>query len=568
MFSLIKNQQGNTALIAVMGLAIAGGALMVSQQNLQVQKVERDLIKRSEGEVIVDKMRALASFLVANNVIICKQGLFEEDKKYLENTDPDDPNYESDNAQVLKDYGKRCKWTGKQVTNGVSEDIDLEDVKFSNKRYFGYEDDGSVKEELRNHKDFGALVFDVDTVKLIDSALDSEQKEVEPVRGKLSFRLYDFSFANDSLGIADRIGVESVTQSAADDDYYAVLIKAEAVYNRVFAWKKKDAEDDSVDAEKEKAVKKEEKLERYFALRRPIAIPKVDINTPSCKTACDSSLSINNNPECRGPMGFDNIREVELTGRVTNLGPGVLYNLKLEKSIEYDKKLYPNRQNPETVSVSVMGDRDYLLPGETVEWVDSIQCEVFKTTVNETIRCSTWRRNAAGNPVCWDSSGNVVDPAAGDDLTSNSGVDQHDEVAGQIYYKLSAGNEDIYKDPGGVIEENISDLPIYYNGQLLDLETLREIRAQMERDILANEADRFRIQEDFLRRIRVPIGAPLRSPSTANTTNDDNSSSTQSNEWTAKSTIEPKRIITSISAEEGFPRKKETTVNIKIIPTH
>lgn len=551
MFSLIRNQQGNTAMIAIMGLAIAGGALMVSQQNLQVQKVERELVKRSEGEVIVDKLRALASFLVANNVIICKQDVFEEDKKFLVNSDPDSATYDSDNAAVRKKYGNRCKWTGKQVTNGVAETINLEDLKFSNMRYFGFNGDGSADSSLVNHKDFGALIFDVDTVNLVNKQASVGEERVESVRGLLSFKLYDFSHENDVLGLADRIGVESIAQSAADDDHFAVLIKAEAVYNRVYQFTNVEGSED-----KKKSIKKDEVIERYFAIRRPIAVPKIDINTPSCKTACDSSLSSNNNPECRGPMGFDNIREVELTGRVTNLGPGVLYNLKLEKSIEYDKKLYPNRQNPTPVSVAVMGDRDYLLPGETVEWVDSIQCEVFKTTVNETIRCSTWRQNAAGNPLCWDASGAQVDPAADDDLTSDNGVDQHDEVAGQIYYKLQAGNEDIYKKPFEVLEANINRVPITYEGEVMDLALI----ARLRQDMADRGLDTFRVQQNIFRKIRLPIGVPLRSPS--------NNANEPAPEWTAKSTIEPKRIITSISAEEGFPRKKETTVNIKIIPTH
>lgn len=562
MFSLIKNQRGNTMIIAAMGLAIAGGVMMVSQQNLKVQKAERELVKRAEGEVIVDKLRALASFLVANNVIICKQGIFDQHLKHadLVNTDPSSDTYAQDNDQVFKDYGHRCMWTGKQVTNGVAEDIGLEDVKFSNMRYFGFKEDGSIDPKLRDHKDFGALIFDVDTAGLINNS--ATNTEIEPLRGLLSFKLYDFSAKSDTLGLRERIGIESIAQSAADDDHFAVLIKAEATYNRVFGFEENKEGKEGEEAKR--YVKKDERIERYFAIRRPIAIAKIDIDTPECQTACDSSLSSNNNPECRGPMGFDNVAEVQLTGRVTNQGPGVLYNLKLEKSIEYDKALYPNRENPEPKGIYVMGNKDYLLPGETVEWSDSIVCEVFKTTRNETIRCSTWRTNAAGNPMCWDSSGNPVDPAAGDLGPDDSGVDQHNETAGQIYYKLQAGNEDIYKDPIGVLEENYKDVNIYYEGRVLDKALLAQLKEDMESDVLGGDrlGGARKINTSLFKKIRLPMGVPLRSPS--NKTDDGKKA-----EWKSiKSTIEPKRIITDISAEEGFPRKKETTVNIKIIPTH
>tara|TARA_B100001971_G_C18268000_1_gene596059 strand:+ start:55541 stop:57232 length:1692 start_codon:yes stop_codon:yes gene_type:complete len=563
MFSLIKNQRGNTMVITLMGLAVAGGALMISQQNLKVQKVERELVKRAEGEVIVDKLRALASFLIANNVIVCKQGAFKShiDHVDLVNDDPSSDDYEKDNEQIFKDYGHRCLWTGTQVSNGVAEEIKLADVKFSNMRYFGFNEDGTINKDLKDHKDFGALVFDVDTVNLINKNQVASDEQIEPLRGSISFRLYDFGDNNDPLGLRERIGVESIAQSAADDDHFAVLIKAEATYNRVFGAKQDE------NNESQRYVKKDEKIERYFAIRRPIAIPKIDIDTPECQTSCDSSLSSNNNPECRGPMGFDNIVEVQLTGRVTNQGPGVLYNLKLEKSVEYDQNLYPNRENPEPKGIHVLGNRDYLLPGETAEWTDSITCEVFKTTVDETYRCSNWRQNAAGNPLCWDSNGNEVDPAADNLGADDNGVDQHDEVAGQIYYRLQAGNEDIYKDPIGVLEENINDVTIYYDGQVLNKALLDQLKREMidSRDVVSGDrlGGARLINTSLFKKIRLPMGVPLRSPS--NTEDKDKKSA----EWKSiKSTIEPKRIITDISAEEGFPRKKETTVNIKIIPTH
>ena len=71
---------------------------------------------------------------------------------------------------------------------------------------------------------------------------------------------------------------------------------------------------------------------------------------------------------------------------------------------------------------------------------------------------------------------------------------------------------------------------------------------------------------DLFKKVRLPMGVKLRSPSGSSGTNSGNSEQAQ---WKSSiSTIEPKRIVTDISVEEGFPRKKETTVNIKIIPTH
>lgn len=565
MLSLIKNQRGNTALIALMGLAIAGGVLTLSQQDQKVQKVSQDLVKRSEGQIIVDKMKALSSFLVANNLIICKEGVFKEYEKYLVNADESDfAKYKADNAEVLKKYGSRCKWTGKQFTNGSVKNIDLSKIHFSNPRYFGFNGD-TPDPALINHVDFGALVFDVDTVALfkgqetVANSGENEEAEVEPVKGKILFKLYDFgkdeNGKGDELGIAERIGVESIGQTAADADHFAVLIKAEATYNRVYK---------NNQATGSKEIQRDQKLESYFAIRRPLAMPVLEINEAVCKSGCDSSLSVNDNPECRGAQSFDNIGEVKLTGRLYNPGPGTIYEAAAERNLKYDKSMHPNKVDPPASSIDLLGDKDYLLPGEEIEWVDSIVCETFKTTVNQTVTCSTWRTNAAGNPLCWDQQGNEVDPAA--DASSDSSISQHREPAGKVTYSLSAGNEQLIEDPVGTLEANFTRFPIYRDGEIIDDAAILDIRRELQVYI-----DDGRTVYDFYRerltRLRLPIGASLAPPVEA-ADDVDSGSEQASNKWETKSHIEPKRIISSVSAEGGVPQKKETTVNIQIIPTH
>jgi hypothetical protein len=563
MLSLIKNQRGNTALIALMGLAIAGGVLTLSQQDQKVQKVSQDIIKRSEGQIIVDKMKALASFLVANNVVICKQGVFKEYEKYLVNADESSETYLSDNAEVLKKYGNRCKWTGKQFTNGSLKSIDLSKIKFSNPRYFGFNGD-TADMSLINNADFGALVFDVDTVALFKGqASENDEESIEPVRGKIYFKLYDFgvdaSGNGDKLGIAERIGVESIGQTAADSDHFAVLIKAEAVYNRVYK--------NVGSGENASQIQKDQTIERYFAIRRPLAMPRIEINQAVCKSGCDSSLSINNNPECRGQQSFDSIGEVKLTGRLYNPGPGTIYELSVQRNLVYDKSMHPNKVDPPATGIDILGDKDYLLPGEEVEWVDSIVCETFKTTVNQQVTCSRSRRNAAGNPLCWDSQGNEVDPAA--DASSDSSISQHREPAGKVTYSLSAGNEHLIEDPIGTLEANIDRFVMYK----ADGQPLRPADLDAYRRELQVYVDDGRTSYDFyrerLRTLRFPVGARLARPVAAvNPDAGDDNQQVQSAEWDSKSRIEPFRIIGSVSAEGGVPQKKETTVNIQIIPTH
>jgi hypothetical protein len=218
-----------------------------------------------------------------------------------------------------------------------------------------------------------------------------------------------------------------------------------------------------------------------------------------------------------------------------------------------------------------MAGRDYLLPGESVEWVDSITCETFKTTINQTIRCSNWRTNAAGNPLCWDSDGNEIDPAAnGTGASSDTQISQHTEPAGQVYYRLEAGNEELISNPIGVLEENLEEVDFYLDGELLTPQRLDDIRSEFiavrEVDFIDREIDdrvvRFR---DMIRRIRVPAGRRLRKPRPPQ---DSGNQVVDTGEWKSKSYIEPHKIVTTISAQEGVPQKKETTVNIQIIPTH
>lgn len=498
MAQILSNERGNTLVLLLVAGAIAGGIATLTVLDRKGLDITKEGIKREESLAALDKLKAMAMFAVSSNLIICKSDAFEAERKKFEGTGKMDL------------YKNRCKWSGFQYVNGKSEAITKEKIGFSNMRYIGFEN-GKPDLSKKSHPDFGSLAFDVDTLKKENSKQGVEGSASKArLKGTVSFKLYDFS-KQDPLNIGDNLGRLNLRNAAADQDMTAVLIKVETVYDGGNARNGKEG------------IQK--KVASYMAVRRPIAIPRITINPAECKMGCSSSIGQNDNPECRSEQSFDNVGAVELTGSLTNLGPGVIYELRLAKDIVYDSRFHPDKESPPTTSVDALGEKDYLLPGETVAWTDSMECENVKTNV--TVTCTT--RNLAG---C---------AAAGP--AGERPISKHSEPAGKVTYSLDFGNAvDFTKKPKEYVKRLVAkskeELRLE-DGTALDRDVLsRKMRELSNTDFLA-----------FAQSIRLPAGTKTMSSDPIG--------------W-----IEPARMAMKVEESDAIPQTEKTNVVIRVIPTH
>lgn len=499
MAKILSNEKGNTLVLLLVAGAIAGGIATLTVLDRKGMDITKEGIKREESLAALDKLKALAMFAVSSNLIICKSDAFEAEKKKFEG------------SGKMNLYKNRCKWSGFQYVNGKSEAISKERIGFSNMRYIGFEN-GDADMSKKKHPDFGALAFDVDTLKDKNSEQENSAKNTARLKGTVSFKLYDFS-KKDPLNIADNLGRLNLRNAAADQDMTAVLIKVETVY------------DNGKGRAGKESVKK--KVASYMAVRRPIAIPKITINPAECKMGCSSSIGQNDNPECRSEQSFDNVGAVELTGSLTNLGPGVIYELRLAKDIVYDPRFHPNKKSPPTTSVDALGEKDYLLPGETVAWTDSMECESVKTNVTVTTSCSRSRdRNCSASTT-----------------SEEKPISKHSEPAGKVTYSLDFGNAvDFTKEP----KEYVKKLAAQSNEELR-----LEDGTALDRDILSSKMRELNNAEflAFAQSIRLPAGTKTMSSNPIG--------------W-----IEPARMAMKVEESDAIPQTEKTNVVIRVIPTH
>ena len=363
------DQQGSVMMVGLLVASVVGGGLVFYMKTQsKLSSSVKLLSSNNESSLAVGKLKTFGSYLVSTNAIVCKQAPFASQTE-----------------------GFRCMWTGKQLVDAQIKTISEEKLGLSDQAY----------------SDKGFLTFNVDSTKFL-SQEDLNNIGVLSFKGKIGFKLYDAY--NDDLQLAPKLGRIPVTNLMADNDRTVVLIKIDIDYSK------------STDP----ANAQPSTVTDYFSIRRPIAIPEMTFDIASCKKSCESATSRNDNPACRGDQNFKFSPEAKILARTKNLGPGVLYNLVLQKEVVIDKTLFPNEPARPHTAVNAMPGKDYLLPGEDVEWPDTVDC-LSKT---ETIQVTRTTSNATGVVTCRVNNV-VVDCAAYDDAQN-----QHFSSGGVILYKM------------------------------------------------------------------------------------------------------------------------------------
>jgi hypothetical protein len=518
MKKLILNQLGNGAVITmVMAGVIAAGTL--SYMN-SVENNNKSLAQSKgwdKGQLMLDKVKTLANFLVSNSVIACKEGAFSNQTE-----------------------GHRCEWTGHQVLGGKLTKINVQDV--------GLNDTG--------YDDKGFLEFELDTGKI--KTTDGSKKDTGfSLTGKIGFKLYDLK--SDKWNLKGKLSEVPKEYSHADKDNTFILIKIEV------ADKHYNAEENKSPDDKEVKVRNTGKyIKSFVAVRRPLSFPIVTLGDASCKTSCKVASSQDDNPSCRGEQNSEGEnKDVAVPARTVNSGPGILYNLVLEKETTFNKTYFPDQKPVASKAVNAMPQRDYLLPGEASEWVASVTCQTHKTTSPVTITKSR------SQGTCRQNGESIPCPESGDDAQVSVG--QHSQPGGKVRFILdiSKPGDDINAEESYMASKNICEKRSY-----------RKIKKKIDKDNecqMANESHYYS-RKSKKKISNFSIECSDESKFTVSCKGDScQKCHTEFYEKKYKvklkthrglSSIEPARVISDKTFDGDFPMMDETQVVIRIIPTH
>ena len=382
--SLFRNSRGSSAII--LSVMVSGSVLATifyNQQSMQWALSAQTNIKVQWSDHFIKKYGiTLGSYLVANNLVLCKQGGWG-----------DAPN-----------LGPLCKWndgltepdqgTPNQVA-GIKPPEDFHLIPQENSALLQYK--ARIKEANINNGREVKFSLSFDLVNWKDTAIksligeipsyvcrDTQTKQIRdgycsPPTTSSFQKKCKYSSANDAESISNS---QCEYMAEVDQDYYIVLLQVRLL------------EDDGT-PRGEMA---------YAGIRRPLTSILVEMNEqPKCSLACVSSLTSNNNPGCRGDFQPYQGELAKLKLKITNKGPGVLYHLSLLRKEEP----IPRSETSETkytilANALTSTSKKYLLPGENITIFDQVKCSEsvhYKTeTITRIQTQSQWRTNPITAP--------------------------------------------------------------------------------------------------------------------------------------------------------------------------
>lgn len=523
MKKLLLNQLGNGAVITMVlaGVIAAGtvGYMNSVDQNIKTLAQSKGWDK---GQLMLDKVKTLANFLVSNSVIACKEGAFSNQTE-----------------------GHRCEWTGHQVLGGKLTKIDMADIGLNDT---GYDDKGFLEFEL-----------DTTKIKTTEKTKDDHDSSLD-LTGKIAFKLYNLK--NDEWNLKGKLSEVPQEYSHADKDNTFVLIKIE-VADKQYAMEQKD----NKDKDKDKVAKKNgagKFIKSFVAVRRPLSYPIISLNSAKCKTSCKVASSQDNNPSCRGEQNSEGGNsEVAVPARTVNSGPGILYHLNLEKSTEFDKGFFPNLKVPAPSKVDAMPQRDYLLPGESVEWVTSVRCHTIKTRSDQTFTRS------ASNGSCRQNGRSVPCPSQG--AQAGVTVGQHSQPAGKVKFTLDIST------PG---KEKMASHTIVDSKKVCEDKSYFKLKKKFKGDDPCSQINFKKYYDKKIKKYVRTFRMECPDESKFEVKCKNYSCSQCTNEFFEKtvkvnipnhrglSSIEPARVISDKSFDGDFPMMEESQVVIRVIATH
>ena len=296
---VISNKTGSAITMSVvMASAIAGMAYMFTRSAQHTNKMVKSGISKEEVSIGVERYKILATEMVANNIIICRE------------------------AEITTNADDHCN-----INSGITP-AELEN------EYLLIKDSNNTKNSLILRTVDGFITMTI-------SLLDIDNAEA-------------------------RKWVKVVTDTRADRDNKMIFINIKGE-----------------DYDTKNNIKTF--VQENLGIRRPMAALKIAVDPISCLGSCIT-----------GSAGFCISAQIppndaQTTVTVTNLGPGVIYHLELERMVQFknDPATYSNR-------TIIDGESGNLLnPGMDVSFNDRIPCPPPITAIGGTID-TTLQNNDGG----------------------------------------------------------------------------------------------------------------------------------------------------------------------------
>ncbi len=428
MFPAFSTKKGSASIILA---AMLSGSILstifYSQQNAgwflsNTEEHQKEL----SDQLTIKYAFTLGGYLVANNLILCRENGWESSKKL-------------------------CKWNNDQqislsefaLTNPTYSKVDGRNImtftgtlpsSIGKHKY-------KIKFDLVNWKDYKHFIGDIpnaicrnkDNLEIIPEGRCSDKQQ---------YQCKDAKENDISNSVCEYI-------SSMDEDYYIVLMSVTPV--------RKDAQT------------------VHAGIRRPLAHITVQTEgNPNCKLTCTSSITAYRYPECRGEFQPPTSKDYAVVRiKIFNHGPGTLYSLSLlrEEISATEVQRDPNTNKPildddglpvrmKYISVTedyLAGTQQALHPGQSMLVENQMAChnEVkynivssFETTVRTQIAAVQRGAPWSGTPPPVPSP-QVIDSTVSDEVTFSSSVNIHAQDYSALAYMI-----DSIETPTGVCVEN------------------------------------------------------------------------------------------------------------------
>ena len=164
-------------------------------------------------------------------------------------------------------------------------------------------------------------------------------------------------------------------------------------------------------------------FETFAAIKRPLAIPKLEVQVASpCASGCPSSIGENPFPECRGRQEVPDKSTSAYALTFVNTGPGPIYKASYERNISFTS--FNPGQAAERTSLNLLSGKDFIMPNDRFQISDTVVC--FQPKIIEIERnVST---TVANNSLAGTSS-----------TTSSTTLNQHLQTMANVKYDLTPG---------------------------------------------------------------------------------------------------------------------------------
>jgi len=318
-----RNQKGASAIqfaLVVAGFAGVATVMNINRGYKKIVKAQEET-KTLEARAEISRLLSVASFMVSNNLVQCRE--------------------------AKGNWNRKCRWVG-----ASRDDADFRLTSF------GFLPESNIDQKAET------LNLDFNDDALTFARMD-DNRAIKIVNGSMKF---DIKSGDVSLE-------EKLKGALADRDHNIAKVDRDRGYIVV---------DLSLEYRFGADLKNTKKARLKAAFRRPFAFLSTVVTSDQCSNKCAVARSQNPNPSCRGRQVIDDQSVAIIRGKTTNFGPGSLYKLVYQKErTEKSSANGPALPVGGKVKLPVkLGASNILEPNQRTEWVDELPCKNFASSTN------------------------------------------------------------------------------------------------------------------------------------------------------------------------------------------